>query len=654
MAPTRHVYDLVDNTAQHPSPIWEDSSSRPTRAGRSVNPDSRHEKSGALLTYQNELGEPQQGQYGPRPVIEDRARSRPSSRRVFGWFYETSSILVAAASFAGMVALLRATDDKPLPDWPSEITVNAILSVLVTILKGALAITVTECLSQLKWSWFRQERRLVDLITFDEASRSAWGAARLLCSIRSWYLAYFGAFMLTISVILGPTVQQTIEVRVRLVEATSENATMPICNTSMFSMMSFGGGAGMNKVNLPVMGAMYDGLMQTSAQSPIDPGCPSGNCTFPRYQSLGVVARCEDRSSELVLTKRGFTETNDTTYNTTMTPRECADQVPLCHAEWPRSGLFLIPYGTINSTVNYTLRASDFAERPREDPPLYVWHGITGPGQRPQEPEVPPPVAVECEIHFAVYTYESTMSSGKLSESIVSTTSAGATLNGTGQWDFQNYLSLTADPCYANGTEINSADHPDLCTYSVYSAQGLSISNTLDPILTGYGYRTASNRPGFEGTGADVLQALSGLSDGASLSDPKVGSFEYVDRAFQSLAAALTNHARGSDAVCGGATILGTQWREEVYLHARWAWLVPTAVLFVLCVVFFLAVTVKFRGEELWKSSPLAFLVARVRVDGRELGPEELRKLGGAEAGADKRSVEKMAKEINASLGPVR
>ncbi len=87
------------------------------------------------------------------------------------WIWETASATVAIACFACIVGILLTVNDKPVPNWPSGLSVNAILSVLVTVIKGAVGVTIAECLSQLKWSWFKQQRKLVDLSTFNDASR---------------------------------------------------------------------------------------------------------------------------------------------------------------------------------------------------------------------------------------------------------------------------------------------------------------------------------------------------------------------------------------------------------------------------------------------------------------------------------------------------
>jgi hypothetical protein len=63
-----------------------------------------------------------------------------------------------------------------MPEWPYGITLNALVSVLSTVMKATMAFIFTECLAQLKWSWFRGGNKLSDLALLDAASRGAAGA----------------------------------------------------------------------------------------------------------------------------------------------------------------------------------------------------------------------------------------------------------------------------------------------------------------------------------------------------------------------------------------------------------------------------------------------------------------------------------------------
>lgn len=186
------------------------------------------------------------------PPTQSRAAGLPS-KRSWGWSWEILALAIVVACFAAVVGLLLALQNRPVPDWPSGITVNAVLSVLVTVMKGATGIIIAECLSQLKWLWFKRERNLIDLVIWDEASRGAWGARRLLTTPRAWYLGYLGAFTFLAAFIIGPSIQQTVEIRVRQIDSLT-NASVPLCNNTYYSVTGLGSASGQNKLNLPMIG----------------------------------------------------------------------------------------------------------------------------------------------------------------------------------------------------------------------------------------------------------------------------------------------------------------------------------------------------------------------------------------------------------------
>lgn len=218
-------------------------------------------------------------------TIEQKASQVPAdhtilpipNKRSSGWLWEIISFAVAVACCAGTVGMLLGLENKPIPSWPAGLSVNAVLSVIVTVMKGAVAICVAECLSQIKWTWFKQHRKLIDLVIIDGASRGILGAGRLLFTLRAWYLAYLGSFIFLAAFLIGPTVQQMVQIKSRVTDLPI-NATVPICSTSYYSVAGLGSGSG-QRVNLPMIVAMYDGFLQTSTRQPLKPGCRSGNCT---------------------------------------------------------------------------------------------------------------------------------------------------------------------------------------------------------------------------------------------------------------------------------------------------------------------------------------------------------------------------------------
>ena len=104
------------------------------------------------------------------------------------WLFEILSIAFGIAIFIALCSVLRHYDGKPVPQTNTifgvDITLNTFVSILSTISRAALLFTVSECVSQSKWSWYlNQQKPLAELSVFDEASRGVWGGLRLIWKI---------------------------------------------------------------------------------------------------------------------------------------------------------------------------------------------------------------------------------------------------------------------------------------------------------------------------------------------------------------------------------------------------------------------------------------------------------------------------------------
>jgi hypothetical protein len=83
----------------------------------------------------------------------------------------------------GIVATLKIYDNKTLSHWHFPIGLNTLVAVLSQIAQMTLMVTITSCISQLKWLWFinsRAPQRLTDFDAFDAASRSFYGSLILI------------------------------------------------------------------------------------------------------------------------------------------------------------------------------------------------------------------------------------------------------------------------------------------------------------------------------------------------------------------------------------------------------------------------------------------------------------------------------------------
>ncbi|KAI0598980.1 hypothetical protein F4775DRAFT_591769 [Biscogniauxia sp. FL1348] len=120
------------------------------------------------------------------------------------------------AAVGATLGVLARFNGRALPDWPYDITLNALL---VTVATAGVGVA----LGQLKWVRFRERRAPpADMERFDEASRGTWGAVKLLGTGRGGYL---GAVVAIAALGLSPFAQQVVTYQTRTVE-TPEGASV--------------------------------------------------------------------------------------------------------------------------------------------------------------------------------------------------------------------------------------------------------------------------------------------------------------------------------------------------------------------------------------------------------------------------------------------
>lgn len=108
-----------------------------------------------------------------------------------------------------LVVLLACNDQRPLRPWVLGITLNGVIAVLSFIWKACMTSVFSDCIGQLKWQWFQAERRLIDMETFDEASRGGASGVRRLLMI-PWTRARLVGLLVGLSMVFDPFVQQLV------------------------------------------------------------------------------------------------------------------------------------------------------------------------------------------------------------------------------------------------------------------------------------------------------------------------------------------------------------------------------------------------------------------------------------------------------------
>jgi len=128
-----------------------------------------------------------------------------------------------------VVSMLFKCRDMALSAWPFPIQPNSLIAALTTISKTAMIISITSCISQLKWQYFRREPRELDLVQIlDGASRGPWGALLLLYQnrTRNWLICWLAAVMVA-AIGIETSAQQVFEYPTRNTELMLNETSIP-------------------------------------------------------------------------------------------------------------------------------------------------------------------------------------------------------------------------------------------------------------------------------------------------------------------------------------------------------------------------------------------------------------------------------------------
>lgn len=108
-------------------------------------------------------------------------------------------------------------------------------------------------------------------------------------------MAKLGALVMALGLFTSPVTQQLIEYPTRLVSSPHGQATIPIIQQVQITN---------NFITLPYAAlelAVTTGLTSTKPVESIPPDCPTSNCTFPQFDSLGFCVKTEDITDLLIV-----------------------------------------------------------------------------------------------------------------------------------------------------------------------------------------------------------------------------------------------------------------------------------------------------------------------------------------------------------------
>lgn len=109
----------------------------------------------------------------------DGSRWRPSP-----WLLEIGALLASALSLAAAVGIMASQNGKPVAEWKFPTSINTVVAVLGAISKATLAFTISACLGQHKWNWFKARDDKLGLFEKFDDARGPWGSLFLIAGIR--------------------------------------------------------------------------------------------------------------------------------------------------------------------------------------------------------------------------------------------------------------------------------------------------------------------------------------------------------------------------------------------------------------------------------------------------------------------------------------
>lgn len=232
------------------------------------------------------------------------------------WTLEIQALIGAFVAFFGLVAILLVFDRRPVFEWNS-ITLNTVVSILSVTVKALLGTSVAECVGQWKWVIFHQQKRkLIHFERIDLASRGPLGSLFMVFRKYTPWCLRLGVIVVILMVAVDPFSQQLVQLEQKSIYTYDTNGTQVVSPRA--TNYTLGDNSLANLVNstlspgelvyivhaapdFSMEAAILNGLLRPMSmiQSQIDVTCPTGNCTWPSFDTLGVCSRFNDLTPEL-------------------------------------------------------------------------------------------------------------------------------------------------------------------------------------------------------------------------------------------------------------------------------------------------------------------------------------------------------------------
>ncbi|KAI0414990.1 hypothetical protein F5X98DRAFT_234993 [Xylaria grammica] len=581
-------------------------------------------------------------------------------RSLYRWKWELLWTSLSLASLATSIVLLAVQDGRRLDSWTAFFTLNTFISILAQVSRTTLAFGISSSLGQAKWNIFSTGSGTLALFdAFDQASRGPWGSVGLACRLRLRHLASIGAVAVITLLSYEPFLQATItqygelygeysrlgsratisraqriDVGVFSQLATTDN---PILTDSGILLPTWS-----MQADYGLTTSIYNGFYTSTVQSvQASFACPTGNCTFGSFTSLGVCSACVDVSAHLISDHRSGRipgtavgppgHNMNHTYTSYTLPgqsnltisnydgiRNTTDGV----SDWIGSGSVIFQSDTL-STIQATVSPQNTISfsNTTNSTTFVVFQIIQS---RPDflnnvsDWSTTLPMATECGLYFCAKMYSSSVVEGELQENVTAAWSnrdprsykaqnVGREITAD-EWDQQYNFSL-----YIGSQDYVRSDLQVIIPEEEATRVGLSkdqpkrFNISQATIQTTMNWITTKFAPDqIYVPGKATYNVSSGVvNDGPG---QVIGNSSDLNATFSAVANSMTVYMRNTG--LGSIPQYGTTQTWVLYFRIRWAFLAPPLVLTVVgCLFLFYTIwETQSLGLVAWKESTLATL----------------------------------------------
>ncbi|ETN37112.1 uncharacterized protein HMPREF1541_08102 [Cyphellophora europaea CBS 101466] len=561
------------------------------------------------------------------------------------WTWEIATGALCIALLATIAGILFGYDGKPTPSLPESVTINAIISVLSTLAKGCLLVVVAAALRQERWLHFSRNPAALSITDeYEEASRGPWGSMLLGVKARGSLRALLLAAVTVLAFGFEAFLQQLIILEpnnVPVHDLRQASIRTPTAYNETSALVS-GTGGGSRLVLAASIGA-FGGASGAIPQ----PLCPTGNCTWPEYNTLAMCSVCEDTTDQVTVEGSAFS--NETNFNDVVA-RYAQNANSSTTQNLVFNATFRVPTGN-SPTINipFNLAGSDPVNWNIVRPRRYTWSldidptpdshwtrnwqnktfaGVDGPlysmgyldmDLNEDHSRMVLNQAVECALTPCVRTQQSVMQNYVL-DSAINGTNYGSIEMSVQQPD--GFLT-SGWRASVNGTDFAVVDNG----LQNYDGSANDFVRSLRIVLEGNSTYTragtwyGNNEP--QNNDYDITTSSQTSSPWSSPGQQAIdgnGNFTYIA---EQVGRAVTGKLQELQ----NLTLSGTVLRSEVIVRVRWAWLAGPLVLILLGLGGLAATILATKRNRLpvWKDSLLPLLL---RFDGNKDGLNERTEVG--------------------------